>query len=1633
MKKDLRMLNRTLALAITAAMTVTSTPGAVFAADAFSDGGAVVAEAPADQSPELISDGSTEPVEEVFVDGDAEEVSVGVADAELDPNGIPEKPAAVTNLAIDEDGTLSWDATNVADRYELSVEDAGKGYTIIDDSWDGTEYQYSYPSRFSNSTDVESIYGVAMQFNAATNTWERPKDSNGSSIYLYGLQPGTAYTIKVRAVNTLNGKETAGDWSNAVTYTKAAVTALDKVSNIQVDKDGRLTFNYDGAADFEMSVRDQLNREYYSSAPRINEKGEKEFSYGWVYDGMSLNDRSLKTYEQKDGQNYYTPVQVDDPANPGQKKDVTAFEEGNIYTIQVRAYSYNTADDKKLAGEWSDAVTYAPVKEVAEKPVQTSIRQNGDTLRWNQVENAIGYEVCVKDETGNEYKEDDAYYNNGNSTSVDVSELTYYTSWKDASGNIVKPFAPDKKYTVSVRAYNNNEKNEKQYADWSDPVEVVVASKAAPAKVAGVYVNESGRIFWEGAEKVEAYEIEVKDSKGREYHEGLTTDNTRIYATTYGTSYSPSGLYTYSKVDGQYTPVLDPKTGEEVTSLSVNGETYTLRVRAYNYNDKGEKQFGEWSKEVTYTKPMPSTGVNAKPATVTGVNVKIAEEDAGEWIGEAQLRWNYVDKADRYEFLVKDAAGNEYSYGYDSDKAQKGELERIYEKVDNYAGNYYPVYYISDLSGMKAYVKNPGVAIDTVKDAKGKDLETFVPGQTYTIQVRAVNVYTEWDPATGHYKKPVETVGDWSAPAPYTAGSIAAITDLKYVSEDEDNYYFTYSAVINNGSVYYQIATDNTFSTASLVNGDWKYANTSVNKLAISKDSEFEAGRKYFVRAINSIDMPEKDEVAALNPVPAEFTATAPAPKNITGLEMYMFSRDDDEYGEGYSKWYNFRFDAVLEKNDSFELQYTYNAQPTEEDWIRKDGETRLSIDELNEGTVYVRAVAYVKQYDNKTGEKIKVYGQPSNVLPVNVSKTVSTINGLKLAEKTQNSFKFNYVGTPQKNEDVEFWYSETPDFASDSKLTMYGYGSETGSFEIPYSKLTTGKAYYVRARIVNDDAKDPEKKYSAYSNVVKVTAVLPRISVTTAEITSSTILLKMDRANDDKMLTGYEIQRKDGKKYVAVAKITDNQFKNKKLKKDTTYRYRVRPYYYNPKSGKTANGNWTYCEATTWGGALKLTARAAGKTSVKLSWKKISGAQGYEVYRKVSSSANTTVSDGLYNGYSKYVLVKTLSAKTSRYTDKGVNCELDYEYMVRAYKNVGKKKYYISDSAVAPMSFASFGMKGTYKEVKYSSGKVRVTWSPVYTASGYLVEKYDADADKWTAIKRLKTKSYAYTLPATKGNETVGYRIRAYKTYKGTEYSNPIEVRVAPYLAASAKVVAKANASDGSIKVTWRPVKGAEYYEVYRTTFSQARYDSTAKAYTYTDYYDDEYKLPRYVEDSTKVAGYRVAKLEDKKATSFVDRKITYTVNGVTNTLTEGPREGVKYFYYVRAYRKGAPCNYVDSMEDNLIPGVASKAAYATVTKVKNVKTSLTYAKNTGKKKVVLKWKKVADAVGYEVYRSTSKTKGFTKIATIKKGKTTSFADKKAAKGKTYYYKVRVIKRNEAGIQVFSSYSKVKGVKVKK
>ena len=171
---------------------------------------------------------------------------------------------------------------------------------------------------------------------------------------------------------------------------------------------------------------------------------------------------------------------------------------------------------------------------------------------------------------------------------------------------------------------------------------------------------------------------------------------------------------------------------------------------------------------------------------------------------------------------------------------------------------------------------------------------------------------------------------------------------------------------------------------------------------------------------------------------------------------------------------------------------------------------------------------------------------------------------------------------------------------------------------------------------------------------------------------------------------------------------------------------------------------------------------------------------------------------------------------------------------------------------------------------------------------------------------------------------------------------------------------------------------------------------------------------------------------------TVTVPYKITYKLNKGKNNASNPSTYYGKKVTLKNPSRKGYAFAgwYTDAKFKKKITSISSSAKsdyilYAKWTKVKVAKASLTSAKNSKSKQILLKYKKVSGAKGYEISYSTDKK--FKKAVTKKNTAKTSYTISKLKKGKTYYVRIRAYKMDSTGKKVYGKYSSVKKVKISK
>ena len=291
------------------------------------------------------------------------------------------------------------------------------------------------------------------------------------------------------------------------------------------------------------------------------------------------------------------------------------------------------------------------------------------------------------------------------------------------------------------------------------------------------------------------------------------------------------------------------------------------------------------------------------------------------------------------------------------------------------------------------------------------------------------------------------------------------------------------------------------------------------------------------------------------------------------------------------------------------------------------------------------------------------------------------------------------------------------------------------------------GTTYYYRVKAVNDAGLSP------YSNIVsgKVKSVTPKPSAPVVKIGHSAASGKpMLTWNAVSGATSYKVYRATSQKgtYSLLGTVTATSYTNTGAKAGVTYYYKVKAVnsagesaYSNVASGKTTVTTLTMGHSST-----------SGKP--QLTWKAVSGAASYKVYRATTK-----------NG--AYTVINTTKALT--YTNVGAALGTTYYYKVEALNASGKSMGFsaIVEGKVAPVLAVG------YSSV---SGKPQLTWKAVPGATEYQVYRSTQQNSGYSKINTTTSTSYVNT--GAKAGTTYYYRIVAVKGTAASDFSNIVSAR---------------------------------------------------------------------------------------------------------------------------------------------------------------------------------------------------------------------------------------------------------------
>ena len=187
------------------------------------------------------------------------------------------------------------------------------------------------------------------------------------------------------------------------------------------------------------------------------------------------------------------------------------------------------------------------------------------------------------------------------------------------------------------------------------------------------------------------------------------------------------------------------------------------------------------------------------------------------------------------------------------------------------------------------------------------------------------------------------------------------------------------------------------------------------------------------------------------------------------------------------------------------------------------------------------------------------------------------------------------------------------------------------------------------------------------------------------------------------------------------------------------------------------------------------------------------------------------------------------------------------------------------------------------------------------------------------------------------------------------------------------------------------------------------------------------ETKYNEIMKEEAQAARELIESLRKAKAVS----DIIASIGEVNNTSKEKIEAAREAYNKLTSDEKALVTNYatLTAAETKYNEIVKNNSANQTVMSTSKVK--ITSAKNNKKKSIVVKWKKISNAKGYNLQYALNKK--FTKSKKTKITTKSTLTIKKLKKGKTYYVRVRAYNTDSKGTKVYSKWSSVKKVKIKK
>lgn len=580
-------------------------------------------------------------------------------------------------------------------------------------------------------------------------------------------------------------------------------------------------------------------------------------------------------------------------------------------------------------------------------------------------------------------------------------------------------------------------------------------------------------------------------------------------------------------------------------------------------------------------------------------------------------------------------------------------------------------------------------------------------------------------------------------------------------------------------------------------------------------------------------------------------------------------------------------------------------------------------------------------------------------------------------------------------------------------------------------SSVSEGKLYYYKIRSIG--MIDNTTIYSDYSAPLSGRSAVKPKSLYAVSRNSNSIRISWKGSSN---VTGYTVMRSTSKSgtYKKIATVKDPKaayFDDTTVSAGKTYYYKVEAYNYNGSTkGYSGRSSAFMGKTVKKADITKIESQSSSK--LKLTWKKVSGANGYVLYR--STSKNGT-----------YKKIKTISSgSTTSYTNSNLSSGKTYYYKIKARNKVNGKTGYGTYSTVRST--------GVIKRASITSvtgagaTKITVSWKKVDGSSGYNIYRSTSEKGTYKKIGSASKNVTSYSDSKLKMTQKYYYKVEAKASGYKKSGSSGLSKAVGGYPTRKTSFISATSSEEGQLVLNWNRVTKSSGYEIYRSTAKDGTFKLIKKIdnntiVTYADtsassgtsYFYKIRVVSKY--DGKKIYGSYSSVIEGKILPAPVNVTVT-SISASQLDIAWSPAEGADGYEIYRstdpngtysiigAIGSGTTVNYSDttvtegvtyyykikavdiSKHSSAFSSAASGCAVAKIS-IQNL------SWNPSKTSVSMTWTDMpGDKTGYELYRISSAN--VTEQVKVAATKSNSFTDTSVSSAANYYYRVRIY--NTAG-----------------